>query len=1037
MAVVIIGVAVDLDLLKMKWKEQYVSEGLNRKVIPGVPQGIYRGLRLAYDGTQGGTDRKVAVTSGGDATHEAVYQNTTGHALTYIDSDGTSIIFDLSDAALDGVDVVVALFVDYQIGVDTVAEWRAYPIADYDALPAAEKNELVILGTVKNLAASTNIVAADIYVERRTVAWENNPAGGRQWEPLLKSPGFEIGEVGTKRFDIVHWEAATTGGTGTWDLSGDIRTGETGLRVVCTSGATFVSELQHDVGLHVDPTQMIRYRVFKKVQTATAGGTVALRFTFEDKTFNSSNNHDVVIPANVTNAGFVEVEGMFTTAEVAIATGTVLRRVSLVIDGVDATTTVDFDGVQAWVEQYDATDPVNLSDRAGGVSYLNTLYLMDRAAIFGAAASGAILEYDSSTNSVEITNPSNVGQDGALGTANEEAGLRVRRDVTIGTSTIGTLANADKARVIAPASVFAGVEYTLMWESVPSGSQGYRQYVSSTGAIVETVNASWDNTNNLWTHDQTGSDAMKTTKSITGMLIQRRTTTAGTWNDSQWDVSEVSALGANTIDIDHDGSGDAINIEVAGADTTAQALVVTETSKARTSELVHITGSSTAGGTILEVTKADGTGALVFLDNNETVGAGECLRIDNGSTSTAATPIEINHSGLAPAMDINCTNTSLAAHGVDLDYDGSADAINVDVGGTSTGAQGLAVNDSTAVVRALPMVEFTKINAANFGPILRTAGIGGSAFFVYASGAHEVLIDGGPSSAFIINAPDAAALANADALLTLASNTSDAVDYENIECISSGSDINSRHEANGDWHTDTGLYTTGAGDYAECMDTETAASNYEEGDLMVISSAGKVDKSVTANSTAVIGVYSTNPSVLGNNPISDLLMDQGTLETNPWEWVQESIRNGRKWTHVDIDGDRTSVYAPGVRCRMDVPYNNKGLKVITSTYDGGTDKTSVRFNQAYPNFPAMTELYYTVPAKECIPVGMLGLVPMKCITENGTINPGDLLVSSSTAGHAMKAVSPAVGTVIGRAYETLTDTGSQNDMALIDCMVSI
>jgi hypothetical protein len=53
-------------------------------------------------------------------------------------------------------------------------------------------------------------------------------------------------------------------------------------------------------------------------------------------------------------------------------------------------------------------------------------------------------------------------------------------------------------------------------------------------------------------------------------------------------------------------------------------------------------------------------------------------------------------------------------------------------------------------------------------------------------------------------------------------------------------------------------------------------------------------------------------------------------------------------------------------------------------------------------------------------LALVGKVPVKASAEGGTIHPGDLLVASSTAGHAMKASSnPPVGTVIGKALEPL------------------
>ncbi|OAI39541.1 hypothetical protein AYO38_01495 [bacterium SCGC AG-212-C10] len=66
------------------------------------------------------------------------------------------------------------------------------------------------------------------------------------------------------------------------------------------------------------------------------------------------------------------------------------------------------------------------------------------------------------------------------------------------------------------------------------------------------------------------------------------------------------------------------------------------------------------------------------------------------------------------------------------------------------------------------------------------------------------------------------------------------------------------------------------------------------------------------------------------------------------------------------------------------------------------------------------------------PVAMLGVVPTKVSAENGPIAIGDLLVTSSTPGHAMKAVPEYVGgvaiyptgAILGKALEPLTgETG--------------
>ncbi|MDY6876911.1 MAG: hypothetical protein SWK90_12020 [Chloroflexota bacterium] len=59
---------------------------------------------------------------------------------------------------------------------------------------------------------------------------------------------------------------------------------------------------------------------------------------------------------------------------------------------------------------------------------------------------------------------------------------------------------------------------------------------------------------------------------------------------------------------------------------------------------------------------------------------------------------------------------------------------------------------------------------------------------------------------------------------------------------------------------------------------------------------------------------------------------------------------------------------------------------------------------------------------EGIPVAITGIVPCKVSAENGAIHRGDLLVTSSTSGHAMRAEdNPPQGTVLGKALGELAE----------------
>ena len=55
-------------------------------------------------------------------------------------------------------------------------------------------------------------------------------------------------------------------------------------------------------------------------------------------------------------------------------------------------------------------------------------------------------------------------------------------------------------------------------------------------------------------------------------------------------------------------------------------------------------------------------------------------------------------------------------------------------------------------------------------------------------------------------------------------------------------------------------------------------------------------------------------------------------------------------------------------------------------------------------------------------MAILGIVPTKVSADNGPIQPGDLLTTSSAPGRAMKAMLPAPqGTLLGKALEPLTE----------------
>jgi hypothetical protein len=109
------------------------------------------------------------------------------------------------------------------------------------------------------------------------------------------------------------------------------------------------------------------------------------------------------------------------------------------------------------------------------------------------------------------------------------------------------------------------------------------------------------------------------------------------------------------------------------------------------------------------------------------------------------------------------------------------------------------------------------------------------------------------------------------------------------------------------------------------------------------------------------------------------------------------------------------------------------------------DRTVARSGEAYST--RVVGVYATKPGvllsengletnwAERVPMGVIGVIPTKVTLEGGAIERGDLLVTSSTPGHAMKADLSAVGfgQVIGKALQPYDGTGP----ALIEVLVNV
>ena len=162
--------------VRMKWREPYVTEGINKKMAGIDPRGIYRGFRLNTNVAA------LSVTVSGDvvkADHLAVYESTTGYSISVRRTGGD---FTLNLGAYPATTVYIAIYVVYATLTTTQAVLRIYTAAEYAI--AVEKPDLVVLGQVvvpgAGLVADTAIVSFD-----RVEPWNQEAPNVKQWYPII------------------------------------------------------------------------------------------------------------------------------------------------------------------------------------------------------------------------------------------------------------------------------------------------------------------------------------------------------------------------------------------------------------------------------------------------------------------------------------------------------------------------------------------------------------------------------------------------------------------------------------------------------------------------------------------------------------------------------------------------------------------------------------------------------------------------------------------------------------------------------------
>jgi hypothetical protein len=197
---------------------------------------------------------------------------------------------------------------------------------------------------------------------------------------------------------------------------------------------------------------------------------------------------------------------------------------------------------------------------------------------------------------------------------------------------------------------------------------------------------------------------------------------------------------------------------------------------------------------------------------------------------------------------------------------------------------------------------------------------------------------------------------------------------------------------------------------------------------------GPETTAMTVNYAGNVGIGTTAPGatleVNGNVLLTagsgaSMTYPDGTVQSTAWNGV---LTGGDYAESVNVSGGREE-YEPG------------DVLVIDATSEGNFLKSSA------PYSTAVTGIYSTKPGvvgrrqltarthmNEEVPMAMTGIVPTKVSAENGPIKPGDLLVTSSKPGYAMKGTdrTQMLGAVIGKAIGHL-----DSDVGVIEAVVTL
>jgi trimeric autotransporter adhesin len=469
------------------------------------------------------------------------------------------------------------------------------------------------------------------------------------------------------------------------------------------------------------------------------------------------------------------------------------------------------------------------------------------------------------------------------------------------------------------------------------------------------------------------------------------------------------------------------NGQMGSADSSAAVLGVTSTAfSAVTGKATGPNGSNGVTG----LSSSSNAFSFAVLGSNTGGGVGGMFTINNATNSSNA--LESSTNGIGGAAKFKVTNTGSVMPALWAETN-SNQPLSAPIFGLNTGTGDVAASFKISNASNTFPAMYAETAGTGRGMTIRKTNTAGSqpGLFVSTEGGRGIWADhnGATGNAGIFQIINAA---NTSAALFAEAVGSGASIWANKDPGESGPALDATHSGtSGNAGAFTNLNASNTSPALVASSSAPAAAFYAQNTGTGNGFAGLFENTNAANTFPPVQIVTA-----GNNSNALYVNHTGTggnfvTYTNsnvPAARIDKTgkgfFNGGTQASGADVaemfsvEGERNE-YEPG------------DVLVISDELDRTVEKSSSRSSTkvagVYATRPGvvLTERNVEEKLDDLVPMGVIGVIPTKVCLENGAIKRGDLLVTSSKKGHAMKAVPVIVngveiyptGAILGKALE--------------------